>query len=59
MIDVKNEKRCTEGCGKRPCFGVVAGMKYAEYCAQHTPEGMLNVKNRKCIARTGRSAVGR
>ena len=41
-------RRCrTEGCGKLPSFGV-AGTKTGEYCAQHAPEKMVNVKSRKC-----------
>ena len=41
-------RKCkTEDCGKHPSFGV-AGTKTVEYCAQHAPEGMVNVMNRKC-----------
>ena len=34
----------TEGCGKKPSYGV-AGTKTVEYCAQHAPDGMVNVKS--------------
>ena len=47
MVDVKSGKCRTEGCGKRPCFGV-AGTKTANYCAQHAPNGMVNVCSKKC-----------
>ena len=36
-----------EGCGKQPSYGV-AGTKAMEYCAQHTPDRLVNVYNRKC-----------
>ena len=44
-----SSKRCrTEGCRKQPSFGV-AGTKTREYCAQHAPDGMVNVSSiRKC-----------
>ena len=47
MVDVCNRKCRTEGCGKKPSFGV-AGTKTVEYCTQHAPEGMVDVKSRKC-----------
>ena len=47
MVDVKNIKCRTEGCGKLAYFGVT-GTIMKEYCAQHAPEGMADVKNRKC-----------
>ena len=47
MVDVKNKKCRTEGCGTLPSFGVT-GTKTMEYCAHHAPEGMVNVKSRKC-----------
>ena len=46
MVDVKSKKCRTEGCGKRPSFGV-AGTKNVEHCAQHAPEGMVDVRSRK------------
>ena len=48
MVDVKSRKCITEGCGKRPSYGLT-GTKTVEYCAQHAPDGMVNVKSRKCI----------
>ena len=47
MVNVKSRKCRTEGCGKKPSFGV-AGTKTAEYCVQHAPDGMVNVYSRKC-----------
>ena len=47
MIDVKNRKCGTEGFGKQPSF-VVAGMKTVKYCAQHAPDGMVDVISRTC-----------
>ena len=47
MVYVKSKKCRTEGCGKRPSFGV-AGTKTGEFCAQHALEGMVNVKRKKC-----------
>ena len=46
IVDVKNRKCRTKGCGKRPSFGV-AGTKIAEYCAQHASDGMVDLKSRK------------
>ena len=34
MVDVCNKKCRTEGCGKKPSFGVT-NTRTAEYCAQH------------------------
>ena len=84
MVDVKNIKCITAGCGKIPLFGVAgtktaeyysrhapdelsksiaesvepedavgfrgleADSKMVEYCAQHTPVEMVNVKKGKC-----------
>ncbi|CAM9912695.1 unnamed protein product, partial [Ascophyllum nodosum] len=50
MVNVKNRKCRTEGCGMQPSFGL-GGTKTAEYCAQHALDGMVNVCNMKC--RTG------
>ena len=47
MVDVKNRKCKTQGCGKIPSFGV-ARTKTAEYCVQHAPESMVNVFRMKC-----------
>ena len=47
MVNVRSRKCRTEGCGKKPSYGV-SGAKTAEYCAQHAPDGMIDVKNRKC-----------
>ncbi|CAN0316686.1 unnamed protein product [Ascophyllum nodosum] len=47
MVDVIKRKCRTEGCSKRPSFGV-AGTNTAEYCAQHAPDGVVDVKRRKC-----------
>ncbi|CAM9859658.1 unnamed protein product [Ascophyllum nodosum] len=47
MVDIYSKKCRSEGCGKQPSFGV-AGTKTAEYCAQHSPDGMVNVCSRKC-----------
>ena len=47
MLNVKNRKCRTEGCGKLPSFGA-AGTKTVEYCAQHAPEGMVDVRSKKC-----------
>ncbi|CAM9266697.1 unnamed protein product [Ascophyllum nodosum] len=46
---VMGSKKCrTQGCVMRPSFGV-AGTRTAEYCAQHAPNGMVNVNGReKC-----------
>ena len=46
MVNVKNIKRRTEGCGKLASFEV-AGTKTAEYCARHSLDGMVQVKSRK------------
>ena len=41
-------RKClAEGCSKQPSLGV-AGTKMAEYCAQHAPDGMVNVRNKRC-----------
>ncbi|CAN0354346.1 unnamed protein product, partial [Ascophyllum nodosum] len=34
-------------CGKKASFRV-AGSKMMEYCAQHAPDGMVDVTSRKC-----------
>ena len=47
MVDVKSRECKTHDCGKIPSFGV-AGTKTAEYCAQHDPDGMVNVFRMKC-----------
>ena len=47
MVDIKSRKSRTQGCGKRPLFGV-AGITTAEYCAQHAPDGTVNVFSKKC-----------
>ena len=47
MVDVCKRKCRTEGCGKRPPFGV-AGTKTVEYCGLHASVGMVNVNSRKC-----------
>ena len=47
MVNVRSRKCRTEGCGKRPSFGI-AGTKTGEYCVQHAPDGMVNVCSRKC-----------
>ena len=47
MVNVHNRKCRTEGCGKRPSFGV-AGTKTGEYCARHALEGMVDVCSIKC-----------
>ena len=47
MVDVCSRRCRTEGCGKRPSFGV-AGTKMREYCVQHAPDVMVNVCSRKC-----------
>ena len=47
MVDVKDRQKCrTLHCRKYPSFGV-AGTKKAEHCAQHAPDGMVNVKNKR------------
>ena len=46
MVDVKNRKCRTEGCGKLPSFGVAGTKKTREYCTQHAVEGMVH--NKKC-----------
>ena len=56
--DVCSIKCRTESCGKRLSFGVVAGAKTGEYCAQHALEGMAGVKSRKCrTARGGKQPL--
>ena len=47
MVEVCSIKCRTEILGKEPSFEA-AGTKKREYCAQHTPDGMVNVKSRKC-----------
>ena len=47
MVDVKNRKCRTDGCGKGPLFGV-AGTKTLQYCAQYAPDGIVNTDSRKC-----------
>ena len=42
MTDVKNRKGRTQSCGKGSLFGV-EGTTMAEYCAQHAPDGMVDV----------------
>ena len=51
MVDAKSKKCRTEGCGKGAFFGV-ADSKTMEYCAQHAPGGMINVRSRKCRSST-------
>ena len=50
MVDVCSKKALcrAEGCGKQQSFGM-ADRKTAEYCAQHAPEGMVDVKSRKSL----------
>ena len=47
IVNVYDRKCRTEGCGKKPSFGVT-GTKTAEHCAQHALNGMINVDSRKC-----------
>ena len=47
MVDVKSRKYRTLSCEKWPSFGV-EGTRTAEYCAQHTPDGMVSFSSRKC-----------
>ena len=42
VVNLYNIKCRTEGCGKRPSFGV-AGTNSAEYCAQHSTDRTVNV----------------
>ncbi|CAM9897347.1 unnamed protein product, partial [Ascophyllum nodosum] len=44
MANVKNRVCKTRGCCNRPSFGV-AGTKTAEYCAQHAPDGMVDIRS--------------
>ena len=46
MVNVFSKYRIVS-CGKIPSFEV-AGTKSAEYCAQHAPDGMVNVCSKKC-----------
>ena len=50
MVDVKRRKCRTEGCGKRPSFGV-ANTTTVKYCAQHaSPKyGVEDYKERKAV----------
>ncbi|CAM9899650.1 unnamed protein product [Ascophyllum nodosum] len=48
MVNVRNKKCTTEGCGKEPSFGVSV-TKTVEYCTQHAPDGMVNVRKKRCI----------
>ncbi|CAM9515074.1 unnamed protein product [Ascophyllum nodosum] len=41
MVNVCSGKCRTEGCDKRPPFGV-AGTRTVEYCAKHATDGMVN-----------------
>ena len=45
MVGVHSEKCTIESCDKTPSFGVV-GTKTVEYCTQHAPDGMIDVKGR-------------
>ncbi|CAN0451809.1 unnamed protein product [Ascophyllum nodosum] len=47
MVNVRDRKCRTEGCGTIAVFGV-AGTRSAEYCSQHAPDGMIDVRNRNC-----------
>ena len=48
MVDVKSRKCLPERCGKQPSFRV-AGARTAEYCVQHSKNGMVDLKTRsKC-----------
>ena len=46
MVNVKRRECRTEGCGKRPSFGV-AGTKTLVYCARHAPSGMVDACSMK------------
>ena len=40
-------KQCKEsGCNKQPIFGLPR--KKAEYCKQHSKDGMVDLKNKTC-----------
>ena len=47
MVNVRNKRCTTQGCGKEPSFGV-AGTKTVECCTQHVPDGIINGRNIKC-----------
>ena len=47
MSHVKNKKCCEPGCAKRPHFGV-GGTTYAQYCADHKKDGMVDIIHKKC-----------
>ncbi|CAM9417823.1 unnamed protein product, partial [Ascophyllum nodosum] len=42
MVDVKIRECKTPGCCKWPTFGM-AGARTAKFCAQHAPNGMIDV----------------
>ena len=46
IVDCSAYQAC-QRCGKRSSFGV-AGTRKAEYCAQHAPDGMVNVRYKIC-----------
>ena len=46
-MNVRNKKCRTEAYDKGPSFGLV-GTKTSKYCAQHAPDGMVNVVSKKC-----------
>ena len=47
MVDAKNKKCSTEGCGKITSFRI-AGTKTAKYCKWHALNGMVDGLTRKC-----------
>ena len=50
MVNVYNKKCRTKGCGKVPSYGA-SGTKTVDYCAHHSPGGIVEVCSRNC--RTG------
>ena len=46
MEDLKNIKCKESGCNTRPNFGLPG--KKAEYCKEHSKDGMEDLKNKKC-----------
>ena len=46
MENVKDKKCKESGCKTRPTFGIPG--KKAEYCKEHSKDGMENVKDKKC-----------
>ena len=48
MVDAKSSKCSTKGCGKYSLCQM-GGTKASEFCIQHAPDGIVDVKSRAPI----------